>query len=287
MSHDTNLVPSRTSLDPVAAAALHRRRGPRRPARGGQWAVTGNLLLTETRLFLRDGPSAFFALLIPSIVLVGAGLAIPGMRTVISDPGGGWDGLTMVQAFTPSVLTMALATPALSTLPVSVAHYREQGVLRRLSTTPIRPAAVLLAQVTISLVAFLAAAMLALFVAGLVFATPAPRHLLVAVLALVLGALATFGLGLLVAARARTGSAASGLGMLLYFPLLFLAGMWTPGPMMPDLVRQVATYTPVGALHQALTAGWFGTEVPVLQFGVLLGWIGLLYPVAIRLFRWS
>lgn len=245
----------------------------------------GHLLRAETRLFVRDVPSAVFALLIPALVLLGSGLAIPGMRQTLTT--GPVDGLTMIQLYTPAVLTMALATPALSTLPVMVANYREHGVLRRLSTTPVRPGAVLGAQVVINLSAFAVAAALAVLLAAVVFATPTPRQAIAATVTLVLGALAMFGLGMLIAARARTGNAAAGVGMLLYFPLLFLAGMWTPGPLMPDLARQIATYTPLGATSQALTMAWFGTGLPLLQLTVLIAWTALLFPLAAKTFRWS
>ncbi|WP_424223220.1 ABC transporter permease [Brooklawnia sp.] len=243
------------------------------------------LLRVEALLFVRDLPSAVFALIVPALILLGAGLAIPGMRETLT--GGQLDGLTMIQVYTPAVLTMALATPALSTLPVMVANYREHGVLRRLSTTPARPGAVLAAQVVINLAAFVVAAALAVLLATVVFAAPLPRQTLTAAIALLAGALAMFGLGMLVAARARTGSAAAAVGMLLYFPLLFLAGMWTPGPLMPDLARQIATYTPLGATSQALAAAWFDTGFPALQVTVLIAWTALLYPLAARTFRWT
>lgn len=243
------------------------------------------LLRTESRLYLRDLPSAVFALLVPGIVLVCAGLLIPGMRERVS--GGAWDGLSLIQVYTPAVLTMAVATPALSTLPMVVASYREQGVLRRLSTTPTRPSAVLAAQVVINLAAFVVAGAITLVVAATVFGSPLPRHSPTAVLALLLGALAMFGLGMVVAARARTATAASGIGMLLYFPLLFLAGLWTPGPLMPEVANRVATFTPVGATSQALSTAWFDGGFPALQLLVLLAWTALLYPVAARTFRWS
>ena len=260
----------------------------KRPSDGARSRhMTAGLLRSEVRLFLRDAPSATFTLLIPALILVGVGLAIPGMRGTVSAPGTDWDGLPMIQTFTPSVLTMALATPALSTLPVIIANYREQGVLRRLSTTPVRPISMLAVQVTINLAAFLVAAILALLMAALVFGSPAPRQLALAALTLILGAVAVFGLGLLVAARAPTGRAASGMGMLLYFPLLFLAGMWTPGPLMPEWAQAIAIWTPPGAIAQALNSAWFATDFPALQLLVLAGWAAVLYPVAARMFRWT
>ena len=245
------------------------------------------LLRVEAKLFLRDGPAAVFALLVPGMVLAAAGYAIPGMRETISDPSAGWDGLTLIQAYTPSVLTMALATPALSALPVALATYRERGVLRRLSTTPVPPAALLRAQVIVNLGAFGVASLVALVISWTLFDAPMPGQPLLTALTLALGAVSVFGLGLLVAARARTASAATSTGMLLYFPLLFLAGMWTPGPLLPDIVATAATYTPSGALSQALTTAWFGGDFPAPQLLVMCAWIAVMYPLSARFFRWS
>lgn len=194
--------------------------------------------------------------------------------------------MRLIHLFTPAVLTMALATPSLSTLPVLVATNRERGVLRRLATTPVSPRTVLLAQVTVSLGAFLVAAALTVATGHVVFDVPAPVQPLLAILAIVIGGISMFGIGLLLAARARKASTASGVGMLLYFPLLFLAGMWTPGPLMPESVRLVATYTPVGALSQTLAVAWFGGDFPGLQLIVMAAWTLVLYPVAFRTFRW-
>ena len=247
--------------------------------------ATRGMLRTEARLFVRDVPAAVFALIIPALILLGAGLAIPAMREPLADPR--WGGLTLIQSFTPAVLTMALATPALSSLPVAICTYREHGILRRLATTPARPSAVLAAQVVIALAAFALASALTLVLGAAVFDSPTPRQAILAVVALLLGALAMFGIGLVIAALARTGASASGVGMLCYFPLLFFAGMWTPGPTMPPLVRELATFTPAGATSQALTAAWFHTDFPATQLVVLLAWAALLYPLAAKYFRWA
>ncbi|GAA1623348.1 ABC transporter permease [Georgenia ruanii] len=245
------------------------------------------LTLAEARLFLRDPGSAFFALAFPAILLIGVGFAIPGMRDVITDQPEPWAGLRAVDVFAPVALATAIATPALSTMPVALAGYREQGVLRRLCTTPMRPQGVLVSQVVIGVVALVLASVVALAAAALVFDAPAPRQPATALLAFVLGAAAMFGVGLLIAARAGKASTAGSLGMLVYFPMLFFAGMWTPGPIMPDAVAKVAAWTPLGAASQALTAAWFEGGVPAMQLLVMAGYVAVLYPLAARLFRWS
>lgn len=246
---------------------------------------TGALIGSEARIFLRYGGSVFFALAFPMVVLIGVGLAIPGMDQTI--PSGPATGLKTIAVMVPPVLAAAMATPALTTVPATIADYREQGVLTRLATTPMRPAGVLLAQLIIGVVCFLIASALALVAAALVFDVPMPRNPGVLLLSLVLGAVAMFAVGMLIAARAPRASTAQGIGMLVYFPMLFFAGLWTPEPIMPELVAEIATYTPLGAVSQAVSAGWFGERVPWLQLAVMGGYALLGIAVSARWFRWS
>ncbi|HLS75065.1 MAG TPA: ABC transporter permease [Actinomycetaceae bacterium] len=247
----------------------------------------GTLTLAEARLFLRDFGSWFFALLFPTVLMLGIGLVIPGMREVITDAPPPWTGMEVVHTFTPVALATAMGTVALVTLPVYIADYRANGVLRRLSTTPMRPQGVLVAHVVINIVAVVVASALAITAALVVFGSPMPQQPLLAVGAFILGAAAMFGIGLLIAALAPKGSAASGIGMLVYFPMLFFAGMWTPGPVMPDTLATIAAYTPLGAASQALTTAWFDGGFPAHQVVVMLAYCAVCYPLAAKLFRWS
>lgn len=260
---------------------------PTAPSRGAGWRGFGTLLTTESRLWLRDAGTVFFSLAFPTVLLLGVGFAIPGMRDPIENAGGVWDGLTAIATYVPVVLAAAVATPALTTMPVYFATFREKGLLRRLSTTPMRPQGIVAAHLLINLVAVTAATAVALVVGSLVFGVPAPRSPGIVVLAFLLTVLSMLSLGTLVAARAPKASTASAIGTLIYFPMLFLSGLWTPGPIMPDAVREVGQYTPLGAAAQAMTAGWFEDGVPTLQLVVMAVWTAVLLPLGVRLFRWS
>lgn len=120
---------------------------PVRPARLGMRGLP-TLIATEARLFTRDFGNLFFVLVFPTVLLVGMGYAIPDMREPLTDAGA-LNGLRVVDLFLPVMFCVAAATAGLAALPAYLASYRETGVLRRLSTTPMRPAGVLLAQVVI------------------------------------------------------------------------------------------------------------------------------------------
>jgi ABC-2 type transport system permease protein len=255
--------------------------------RGTGWRGFGTLLSTEGRLWLRDPGTVFFSLAFPTVLLLGVGFAIPGMREPIEGAGGAWEGLTAIATYVPVVLAAAVATPALTTMPVYFATFREKGVLRRLSTTPMRPQGIVVAHLLINLVAVVLASAVGLVVGALVLDVPMPRHPGTVVLAFLLTVLSMLSLGTLVAARAPRASTASAVGTLIYFPMLFLSGLWTPGPIMPDAVREVGQYTPLGAAAQAMTAGWFEDGFPTLQVVVMAVWTAVLLPLGVKLFRWS
>ncbi|MFE5308478.1 ABC transporter permease [Isoptericola sp. NPDC056573] len=259
----------------------------RLPRRG--WRGFGPLLRIETAVWLRDFGSVFFGVLFPSVILLGVGFAIPGMREPITDapPDSIWYGVTPIATYLPTVLAMAIGTLAVLSLPVTFATFRDKGVLQRLSTTPMRPQVLILVHLIINVVTSLAGVALALVVAQVAFGIVRPNQLGVVVLAFVLGMLAMFSLGMLLSAVVNKPSTANAIGSLVYFPLLFLSGLWTPGPIMPDVIRDIGQFTPMGAATQAMDAGWFGEGFPALQCVVMVVWTAVLLPLAARLFRWS
>lgn len=245
------------------------------------------LISTELKLFLRDFGNVFFVLAFPTVLLIGMGFAIPGMRDPITDLPEPWLGLRAVDLFAPLMLCVAAATAGLSSVPAYLASYRETGVLRRMSTTPMRPQGVLIAQAVVQLLGVIVGGGLALTFAFLVFDTPMPQNPALALVVFLAATTSMFGIGVLIGGLASKGATASGIGMLVYFPMLFMAGLWTPGPMMPDTVEAIATYTPLGAASQAMNEAWFGTGMPWVQLIVMVTWTVLMFGLAARTFKWE
>lgn len=261
-------------------------RGGTTPSRHGMRGL-GGLIASETRMFVRDTGNLFFVVLFPSVLFIGMGFAIPGMRDTITGAPEPFLGLRAVDIFTPVMLCVAVATAALTTVAAYLASYREAGVLRRMRTTPLRPQGILVAQVVVQLAGVTAGSALALLAGWAVFGVPMPQQPLVALVAFLLAVAAMFAIGVLIGGLADKATTASGIGMLIYFPMLFLAGLWTPGPLMPDAVERVAAYSPLGAASQALQAGWFDGGIPWLQLGVMAAWAVGVFWIAARTFKWE
>ncbi|GGC08232.1 ABC transporter permease [Cellulomonas carbonis] len=243
------------------------------------------LTANEARLLLRDPGNAFFALAFPAVLLVLVGLLLPGMREPIQVPG--LTHLRTIDVYVPVVLCTAVATVAVSTFPTVFGTYRERGVLRRLAATPLPASRLLVAELAVSLGALVVAVGLALGLAGVVLGIAAPAQPAVAVLAFALTVAHMGALGCVLAAVVRSAANANAFGMMLYFPLLFVAGVWLPGPLMPATLREVASFLPLGAGAQALQEAWFGSGLPARQLVVMVVWTAVLGPLAARLFRWT
>jgi hypothetical protein len=76
-----------------------------------------------------------------------------------------------------------------------------------------------------------------------------PGWLLVSVLLSVAG---LFPIGLMIAAMSKTAGAASVIGRLAFFPLIFFAGLWLPRALMPAVLLDISNYSPLGPAVQAM-----------------------------------
>jgi len=245
------------------------------------------LTRTEATLLLRNPNALFMGLAFPAALLLMQGFVIPGTRepvTGIDDPL--FDGLRVIDLFVPIALTAALGSVALTNFPTAMSGYREQGVLRRLGSTPVGPHRILASQLIVSSVSLAGGACVAVSAAMLLLGARGPQSVLLVVVTFCLSALAMLPLGSIIAARASSAQSANGIGMLVFIASLFTAGAWTPGPLMSEPVRQVAGFTPLGAASQSLSAAWYGHPFPGLQLLVLIAWAVPCAVIAYRTFRW-
>ncbi|MDF2709663.1 MAG: transporter permease [Nonomuraea muscovyensis] len=241
------------------------------------------LLLVETKLYLRDGGTVVFSLVLPVLLLLVIG-SIPAM----SQPDPAFGGERLIDTQLPAMMTLlALLTLAFTVLPAVLTTYREQGVLRRMSTTPVHPGRMLATQLLINLALGTVAVVLLVVSGRLVLGTSMPRQPVGFVLVFLLGTAALLAMGLVIAALARTGKAAPLVGTSVMFPLMFVAGMWFPREVMPDALRAVSDFSVAGPFAQALRDTWAGGWPEPLHLGVMVGGLVLFGGLAVRLFRWE
>ncbi|WP_274033462.1 ABC transporter permease [Streptomyces sp. MMBL 11-1] len=254
-----------------ATSAPARRRGP-----------MGAVLLTETRLFLREPGSLFWILVFPTVLLV-----ILGFVPAFKEPDDTFGGRRVIDLYVPVSVLLAMIMAGLQAMPPVLTAYRERGILRRMSTTPVRPSALLTAQITLHGAAALGSALLVVTVGRVVYAVALPGHLLGYALALLLAVGAVLALGATICALSRTTKAATAVGSVAYLTMMFTAGVWVPVQAMPDTLRRIVQVTPFGAVSQALDQAASGHWPSWAYLGVVTLWTALLGLAAARLFRWQ
>ena len=237
----------------------------------------------ETKLFLREPLGAFFTLAFPLMMLFLFG-SIYG-----NEPTPMFGGYGTIDISVPAYTAMIIATSGLMSITITMAAYRENGVLRRLRTTPVSPLVVLVSQVIV-VFAMTSLGMVMLIVAGkLVYHMRFEGNAWSVLGGFVLSSLSFFGLGFILASILRTARTAQIVGMVLLYPMLFLSGAGFPRELLPEAIRKVSTFLPLTYVVNLLRGLWIGqpwsaftSEVIVLAAILVVGVL-----ISIKTFRWE
>jgi ABC-2 type transport system permease protein len=252
-----------------------------RPARARRTAFA-QIILNEARLTWRRPIGLIAGVALPVVLLV-----IFGKVGKFQQHSAILGGLTPFDLYLPILVVFALAMLALLGLPIPLASYRELGLLRRLSTTPVPRSWMLIAQGLVQLCVAAAATAIMIIISMAAFGAPAPRSPAGVMVAVALSAAGLFPIGLLVAAVARTANGASVIGRLAFFPLMFFAGLWLPRALMPDVLLTISNYTPLGAAVEAIQDSMLQGFPPAAPLLVLAGYALVFGFLARRFFRWE
>jgi len=206
---------------------------------------------------------------------------------VEEDPVTALGGLSPLDVYGPVLMVFSLISLAMSVLPLRLATYRELGFLRRLAVTPVGPALLLAAQLTIYAAIGIAAIVLIMIIGALGFGLRLPGSVPGLVVTLLLAAAALFPLGLCIASVAPTAKAAGAIGGIGLFVLAFCSGLWWPLLTLPDVLRSIMEKTPTGAAVQALLGTLGGHFPSVTPLAVLAAYAVVFTLLAIRTFRWE
>lgn len=266
------------TMSPAVSTSTHPRPARFRPARSRSALRT--LIITEAKLLLREPITLFWSAAFPVILMTVMGLA---SATPQADLGG----LRLIDTYQPILIAFATAAFAVQGMPAALAGYRERRILRRLATTPIGPARVLAAQLAVNFALILTATAAIITVGRLAFHVTLPGNGPAFLLTLGLTCTAMLALGLLVGALAPSGRAAGAIGAVLFFPMMFFAGLWIPRATMPHVLQQTSDYTPLGAAVQALQDSTAGHWPATTALAMLTLYTITFAATAAKLFRWQ
>jgi ABC-2 type transport system permease protein len=237
----------------------------------------------ETKLFLREPVGAFFTLVFPLMMLFLFGSIYGNTPSVY------FNGQGTVDISVPAYTAMIIATTGLVGLTITMAAYRENGVLRRLRTTPISPLVVLMAQVIVLFMMTVLGMFLLIIAGKLVYHLRFEGNALSVLAGFVLSSLSFFALGFVLAGLMPTARTAQVVGMVILYPMLFLSGAGFPRELLPETIKKIANFLPLTYVVTLLRGLWVGNpwSMHVTDVLVLLAMLVAGVLISIKTFRWE
>ena len=189
----------------------------------------------------------------------------------------------------PGLLGMNLMGSAIWGLGFSIVDSRQKKLLKRLVASPMPKWQYLAAYLLSRLVMLVIEVGAFLGFARLVFGVPFRGSLWQLAGLCVLTSLSFSAIGLLVASRAKTLEAASGLMNLVMFPMWIMSGVFFSASRFPAIIQPVVRALPLTAAIDALRGNMLqGMNLGQLTvpLAILLAWLVVPFAISLRIFRW-
>ncbi len=241
----------------------------------------GNLATAFFKSQLREPVGFFFLLVFSPVLLLVLGFIFG------NEPAPEFGMRGFVDSMLPGVAVISILIVGVVSVPQNQLILRASGALTRLRVTPLRPRTYVAADLTVHFVLGIVGSLLTLVVGLAVFGVDPPEHLVMVILALVLGLVAMLAIGYTLASIYPSVAAATGVGNVLMIVLMLSSGALFPADGLDDGVRTVMTFSPVYHLAELVRASWTGGPWPWVSVAVLLGVAVVFGILSTVLFRWD
>lgn len=238
------------------------------------------LLRMQWKFAIREPLGLGLGIIFPILLLLLFGL----IGTIA---GGDYSGLSFFDLYVPTIMVIGIISIALYSVPFTLVRDREIGWLRRVSTTPLSPQKLLLSLLIINLIFGIITVLIVIIGSIYFFGAPLNINIFYFLLSIVLTILVMFSLGLLVAAIAPTQRFAQALIGALFYPLLFLSGLWVQPVMVGEPLKSIMYYSPAGAAVRSLLYSVFNQPPPYLELVAMVVYTVVFGGLAVRYFRWQ
>lgn len=199
-------------------------------------------------------------------------------------------GSRYIDFLVPGLIGMNLMGTGMWSIGFSVVNARLRKLLKRMAATPMRKTDFLAAQFLSRLVFLVIEVLVVVVFAWLVFDVAVRGPFVLFTLVCLLGGSTFAMLGLLIASRAKTLEAISGLMNVVMMPMWVCSGVFFSYERFPDAVLPFIRALPLTALNDALRAvmnDGFGIAQVLPQLAVLAVWTVVSAVVGLKIFRWQ
>jgi ABC-2 type transport system permease protein len=222
------------------------------------------LIVTEARLLVRDWTVLVFAFVFPPFVM----LILAGVFG--TQPSGGFGYRRPDDYYVAASIGVPVIALGLVGLPVTLAAYRERGVLRRLEAFGVSRLAVVGAQAAVTCGLVLVGTGIVLALALPTYGVPHLAHPALTLVGMVASVITLMLLGIAVGLAAPSARAAQAIGLLVFFPLYLLGGGGPPRGAMTGAMHVISDAIPSAV--PAIVEPWLGLGGLGSELLVLAAW---------------
>lgn len=188
------------------------------------------------------------------------------------------------------ILGLALMNSSIVGIAVSMSQYRQDQILKRITTTPVKTWKFITAEVLSRLVVNFFQVSIILLIGKYIFDAHIYGNIFYIYALAMLGGLLFQLLGFTVASLVKSTDAAQGAAMVITIPMMFLGGVFFPIDSLPHWLFSFVQYLPIAPLLRALRGVVLQGDSPFansMNIVVVLIWIVVCLGVATWRFRLS
>lgn len=267
---------------------------PNSPARLARLSIERTRI--ELRQFFRTPEQVFFTFLLPVLFVVIFSTIFSGQ---IDGPPGA-EKVEFAQYFVPGMIATGIVSATFASLAMTVSLEQHEGLLRRLSGTPLPRSAYFAGKIGLALVTSALEVVLILGIGVIAYGVKLPTEptkWLVFAAVFFLGVASCSLLGIAYTRLIRTGSSAPAVVQPPYLTLQFISGVFLQYSQVPSFLKAVASIFPLKWMVQGYRyvflpkwvakddygGGWQVQHV----FAVLALWFVVSFVLARLFFRWN
>jgi ABC-2 type transport system permease protein len=185
---------------------------------------------------------------------------------------------------------MNLMGSAMWSLGFAIVDARHKKLLKRLVASPMPRWQYLMSFLLSRLAMLIIEVVIFLAFARFAFGVPFRGSLWQLGFLCLLTSFAFSALGLLVASRARTTEAVSGLMNLVMFPMWILSGVFFSASRFPAVIQPVVRILPLTAAIDSIRSNMLqgtGLSHMITPVAILMAWLIIPFAISLRIFRWK
>jgi ABC-type multidrug transport system permease subunit len=198
-------------------------------------------------------------------------------------------GARYIDFVVPGLLGMNLMGSAIWGMGFSIVEARQKKLLKRMVASPMPRWQYMASFILSRLVMLVIEVVVFVGFARLAFGVPIRGSLIDLGIICLITSLAFSSLGLLIASRAKTMEAASGLMNLVMLPMWILSGVFFSATRFPAVIQPFVRALPLTAAIDALRSNMLqgiGLNHLLMPVSILLGWLVVPFAVTMKIFRW-